>query len=116
MQEVKISLAGLNELDAEELSEAFESDSVELTRPEVKEGELAEPATIIATVKITTALLAVFALWLSKKRRSYILKKKIKITYPDGREEESYIEVNARSESEAKIQITNYLKELFTDA
>lgn len=104
MPETTIRLSGLNELDAEELLEAV-GPTVELQRPEVQEGALAEPATITAVVALTSALMPVVALWLSKGRRSYLRKQTFKITHPDGRVEERTLEVRASSQDAATAEI-----------
>lgn len=104
MESPKLIISGLNSLDEEELREAL-SENVEFEEPEVPEGTLAEPATIVAIVTLGSLTIAALAAYLSKARRRTILTHTFRIIHPDGRVEEHTITIDATSEEEVKAQI-----------
>ena len=64
-----LELTGLSDLDTEELLVAM-GDHVDLRRPEVPEGTLAEPATVVAIITIGSPIvLNALAIWLATPRR-----------------------------------------------
>lgn len=110
--EATFEIGGLSDLDREELQDILK-DQVQFDEPEVPEGTLAEPATIAAIVTLGSGVLAAFAIWLSKRRRSYLWQETVRIQHPDGRIEERRLTVKASSEAEAKAEILQQLGQMF---
>lgn len=107
--EPKLIISGLSSLDEEELREAL-GNNVDFNEPDVPEGTLAEPATITAIVILGSMSLATFALWLSKKRRSYLRTETLRVIDKDGNVTERTLRVRASSEEEANAEIAAQLK------
>ena len=104
MAATKLIIPGLSSLDEEELRELL-GDQVTFQEPEVPEGSLAEPTTIIAVIVLGSIALNGLAAYLSKGRRRYVQRQTFRVVHPDGRVEERKLEIEASSEDEVKAEI-----------
>lgn len=98
---MKLVISGLNELDAKEITELLKED-VEIAKPNVPEGSLAEPVSSIAIITISSLALASLSIFLSKARRKTMLTRSFRIIHADGRIEEFKLDLITYSEEAAK--------------
>ena len=106
----QLILTGLNSLDEEELKEALGDSGMEVVKPKVPEGSLAEPATITVVLYLGSIALTSLAVWLSKGRRRHYLAAAHKVVHPDGTTEEKTFELDESSEDAVKASVLAQLR------
>ena len=106
----KLCITGLTSLDLEELEESIGESVLEVYRPEVPEGALAEPVTITVVLTLAPLAATAFAVWASKGRRRKLLKHSVKVMHADGTVEERSWEVEEHSEEAIKSGVIERLR------
>jgi len=106
----RLVLTGLNSLDEQELIEALGTNGVEIVKPEVPEGSLAEPATITVVLYLGSIALTSLAVWLSKGRRRKVLAATQKVVRADGTVEEKTFQLDESSEDAVKASVLSQLR------